>query len=311
MERALVIGSEGNIGKPLVRHLRGLGIAVHESDLRPAWRADYTVADINSPVDLLGAFDCEPDVVFMLAGMVSRVTCEQSGALAVQTNLAGLQNVIDLTKRAGAKLVYMSTSEVYGPNLEVMDEASQPDPNNRYGLTKWLGEKLVEYEVVQHGLRAVTLRPFMMYDELEDLGDHRSAMIRFATNLAEGRPIEVHRGTARGWLHASDAVRAIAAAAELDRYSVINVGHPDVRDIAELATMVLRELDADPALVTEVDLPGRMTSQKRPTLDRMRTLLGVTPVVSLEEGVARVCATARARVEAQAPAVPKLRPVAA
>ena len=79
-----------------------------------------------------------------------------------------------------------------------MDETlSDPKPNNRYGLSKLLGERLVEYEVQQHGLRAVTLRPFMMYDEHEELGDHRSAMIRFATNLAEGKEIEVHLGSER------------------------------------------------------------------------------------------------------------------
>ena len=284
---------------------------MHESDVKPAWRSDYTVADINSPIDLLRAFDSAPDTVFMLAGMVSRVTCEQSGSLAVQTNLAGLQNVIELTKRAGAMFVYLSTSEVYGPDHELMDEAAEAAPNNRYGLTKLLGEKLVEYEVAQHGLRAVTLRPFMMYDEAEDLGDHRSAMIRFATNLAEGRPIEVHEGTARGWLHASDAVRAVVAAADVEEYSVINIGHSDVRDIAELARMIARELDADPALLTTTTLPARMTSQKRPALSRMRDLLRVVPAVSLEEGVALVCAAARQRAAADVPAKPRLRSVAA
>ena len=37
-------------------------------------------------------------------------------------------------------------------------------------------------------------------------------MIRFAYNLQHGLPIEVHKGSARGWLHVSDAVRAIEAA---------------------------------------------------------------------------------------------------
>jgi len=46
-----------------------------------------------------------------------------------------------------------------------------PRPNNRYGLSKLLGEQVVEYEVRTNGLRAVTLRPFMIYDELEELGD--------------------------------------------------------------------------------------------------------------------------------------------
>jgi nucleoside-diphosphate-sugar epimerase len=299
VQRALVIGSEGNVGKPLVTGLRNRGIDILEVDVRPGWRDGFLVADINHPLDLLPAFDFEPDVVFLLSAMVSRVTCEQASSLAITTNLSGVNNVIQLTRRAGAKLVFFSTSEVYGPGMDVMDEATaDPRPNNRYGLSKLLGERLVKYEVAHGGLKAVTLRPFMIYDENEDLGDHRSAMIRFAYNLASGLPIEVHDGSARGWLHASDAVRAIIASATLDEYSVINIGHPDVVPIIDLANMIRQELGASPELITVNHIPEQMTLVKNPDLARMRELLGVVPAVSLEEGVRRVCTKMASRVDA-------------
>jgi nucleoside-diphosphate-sugar epimerase len=292
--RALVIGAAGNIGRPLSRYLRSHGNEVLEVDIRAGWRTGYLMADIKQPADLLPAFDWGPDSVFMLASLVSRVTCEQASSLTISTNLAGLQNVLELTKRARARLIFFSTSEIYGPDVAVMDETiADPNPNNRYGLSKLLGEKLVEYEVAQHGLRAVTLRPFMIYDEHEDLGDHRSAMIRFAWNLARGLPIEVHSGAARGWLHVSDAVRAITAAANLENYAVINVGHPDIRPIAALADMIRCELGASETLVRTTELPERMTLHKRPTLERMRTLLGIEPKIGLDEGVKRVCGRVR------------------
>jgi nucleoside-diphosphate-sugar epimerase len=180
-----------------------------------------------------------------------------------------------------------------------MDEAvSDPKPNNRYGLSKLLGEQLVEYEVRTHGLSAVSLRPFMIYDENEDLGDHRSAMIRFTSDLALGRAVEVHRGSARSWLHVSDAVRAIERAAHLREYAVVNIGHPDVRPIEALAGLIRAELGADPSLLRVVDQPARMTPVKRPTLTRQRDLLGVDPAVSLEEGVRLVCRRVRERLAA-------------
>jgi nucleoside-diphosphate-sugar epimerase len=297
MTRALVIGSEGNIGAPLVRRLRADGYDVLETDIRPGHGPGYFMADINHPIDLLEAFDWAPDVVFLLSAMVSRVTCEQASGLAISTNLGGINNVLQLCKRAGAMTVFFSTSEVYGPDHEVMDEEQTvPRPNNRYGLSKLLGEELVEYEVRTYGLRAVTLRPFMIYDEFEDLGDHRSAMIRFASNLVRGLPIDVHRGSARGWLHSSDAVRAVEAAGRLDRYAVINVGHPDVVPIEELAQRMRDELDADPELIRYLDLPERMTLVKRPSLDRQQDLLGVVPEVSLEDGVKRVARTVTGRI---------------
>jgi nucleoside-diphosphate-sugar epimerase len=295
--RALVIGSEGNIGFPLVRHLRDRGYAVLESDIRPGSRANYVMADINHPADLLPAFDWQPDVVFLLSAMVSRVTCEQAGALAVATNLGGVNNVLQLCRRANAMTVFFSTSEVYGPGVDPMDEAlPNPRPNNRYGLTKLLGEQLVEYEVRTNGLRAVTLRPFMMYDEDEEFGTHRSAMIRFASSLAASQPIEVHRGAARSWLHVSDALRAIEAAAAVRDYTVVNIGHPDVVPIETLAEMIRGALGASKDLLHVVDQPNRMTLVKRPLLERQQTLLGVTPRVSLSEGVSRVCGRVRERL---------------
>jgi nucleoside-diphosphate-sugar epimerase len=299
MKKALVLGSEGNIGVPLVRHLRARGVDVLEADIRPAWRDRYVMADINHPVDLLPAFDWQPDVVFLLSAMVSRVTCEQASGLAVATNLGGVNNVLQLAKRAGARVVFFSTSEVYGPGCDPMDERiSDPRPNNRYGLSKLLGEQLVEYEVRTHGLKAAVLRPFMVYDENEDLGDHRSAMIRFTSDLALGRPIQVHQGSARSWLHISDAVKAIEAAAALDAYSVINMGHPDVFPIADMAEMIRATLGASPDLVRVNELPARMTLVKRPSLQRMRDLLGVEPAMSLAEGVRLVCARVQARLNA-------------
>jgi len=68
--KALVIGSEGNVGVPLVRHLRQTGYQVLECDIRAGWRPDYLMADINHPVDLLPAFDWGPNVVFLLSAMV-------------------------------------------------------------------------------------------------------------------------------------------------------------------------------------------------------------------------------------------------
>jgi nucleoside-diphosphate-sugar epimerase len=306
VKKALVLGSEGNIGVPLVRHLRASGVNVLEADIRPAWRERYVMADINHPVDLLPAFDWQPDVVFLLSAMVSRVTCEQASGLAVSTNLGGVNNVLQLAKRAGARVVFFSTSEVYGPECDPMDERiSDPRPNNRYGLSKLLGEQLVDYEVRTHGLKAAVLRPFMVYDENEDLGDHRSAMIRFTSDLAMGRPIDVHRGSARSWLHISDAVRAIEAAASLDDYAVINIGHPDVVPIAAMAEMIRAALGASSDLVRVNDLPARMTLVKRPSLDRMKNLLGVVPALSLADGVRLVCQRVQDRLKAgERPASP-------
>lgn len=138
----------------------------------------------------------------------------------------------------------------------------------------------------------------MVYDEEEEFGDHRSAMIRFAYGLATGQPIEVHRGAARSWLHVSEAVRAIEAAAHVSESTVINIGHPEVVPVSDLAEIIRRELGAPPDLITTKDLPARMTLVKRPLLERQRHLLGIEPEVSLSNGVRLVCRRVRERLAA-------------
>lgn len=291
MRRVVVTGAAGNIGRPLVAELRARGVHVLEVDHKPAWRDDYQTADIRNASDLIGILDYQPDVIFHLASMVSRVTCESAPSMAADVNLVGTQNIIELAVRSGARLVYFSTSEVYGNTRGYMRETAEPRPNNRYGLTKLLGERLVEYEAMTHGLDAITLRPFMMYDAEEDTGDHRSAMIRFAENLADGRPIEVHAGSARGWLYVTDAVRAIIRAGELtdEEYLVVNIGNPHIVPMRVLAEMICDEVGASHDLIRTTMLPERMTLVKNPMLRRQEEILRVVPEVTLEEGVRRVC----------------------
>jgi nucleoside-diphosphate-sugar epimerase len=292
--RVLVIGSEGNLGRPLAARLRESGHEVLCADWQPGCRPDYHVADITHPLDLLDAFDWRPEAVYLLAGMVSRVTCEQAAGLAVEANLAGVNNVAQLCKRGRAKLIHFSTSEVYGPIPGEMREDGEVRPNNRYGLTNLLAEHLVQYEV-RDGLRASVLRPFMIYGEHETRGDHRSAIIRIAAGLAAGRPVRVHLGCSRGWLHVDDAARAFEAALALPgRGETLNIGHPDVRPMDQVAKLIRKELGAPKELLEYGIQPPRMTRHKLPALRRQRDLLGFEPAIGLEEGIRRVCAAVRA-----------------
>jgi len=289
--KILAIGSEGNIGKELVKYLRNVGHDVIESDITPRWKEGYHQVDINNPTELAKVFkDTKPEVVYLLAAMVSRVTCEAAGSMAVQTNLFGLQNVIEFCKMYDAKLIYFSTSEVYGNIGGILDEDTTiPEPNNRYGLTKYLGESLVKYDAINNGLKAVTIRPFMFYHEDETRGDHRSAMIRFIERLSKGEEIEVHIGSERAWCHLDDAVIALEKVMHVNHYEVFNIGTDEYVKTEDLAQIVADELGVDLKKYAKyIDLPSKMTLVKRPNLDKMIKQLGVNPKVSVKEGVQRV-----------------------
>jgi len=253
------------------------------------YESDYMVANINEVGDLYEAFSTfSPDVCIHLAAMVSRVTCEQSPFLTVDTNLSGLNNVIHVCKAFDTKLMYFSTSEVYGNIGGYLSEDRTPEPNNRYGLTKYLGEKLVEYEV-KNGLKAIIVRPFMFYDELETRGDHRSAMIRFAENLSLRRKITVHKGSLRSWLHMNDAIRYIEKLIHVDRFEIVNIGTSEIILTENLAKIMCDYFGLEYAqYVYEMPLPEKMTLEKYPDIRKLIALTGIQPEISLQEGVKKV-----------------------
>jgi len=287
---ALVIGSKGNVGKKLVEKLMQKKYKVIESDIVPGWSKNYYMADINNPLDLVAAFDNKPSVVFLLSAMVSRVTCEQAKSLTINTNLAGMNNVVQLCKKFRSKLVFFSTSEIYGPGLLKMHEDEKfPNPNNFYGLSKLLGEKIIQYEVKYFGLKAIILRPFMIYDEDEVVGEHRSAMIRFASNLYKNKSIEVHKNSSRGWLHISDAVEIIERSCRLKNFEIINIGNPDNVKTIDLAKQICKILKKPLNKIIIKKLPKRMTLSKAPSLQKQYKLLNYKPKINYQKGIRMVC----------------------
>jgi nucleoside-diphosphate-sugar epimerase len=297
--KILVIGSEGNIGVKLTQKLIKCGHEVLRADILQHFSPDYAQTDIVSMLDLYSAVDrFKPDVVYHLAAMVSRVTCEAAPHLTIDTNLSGTNNVAQLCKRIGAKMINFSTSEIYGNIGGILSEdRTDIEPNNRYGLTKYLGEKIVEYEVKYHNLKAVTARPFMYYDEDETLGDHRSAMIRFAEGLLNGDKIAVHKNSKRAWLHMDDAVVALEKLIYVDKYCAINIGYPKVVQTEYIAQYMCNKIGVDyRKMVDLVELPFQMTLEKIPDLTRQKKLLGFEPTISIEEGMDRVITKVKSRL---------------
>jgi nucleoside-diphosphate-sugar epimerase len=184
-----------------------------------------------------------------------------------------------------SKLIYFSTSEVYGNQDGFLQEDIPCFPNNFYGLTKYMGEVLVNYERTE-GLNAIIVRPFMFYSQYENFGVNRSAMIRFAENLYRNEKIEVHKGAGRSWLHMSDAVVMLEKIMYVDEVLPINIGHPKLYGMDEMAHYMCDKLGLNyKDHVTENELPERMTLVKRPFLQRQLLHTKYTPKIDLFKGI--------------------------
>jgi len=292
--RILVTGSEGNIGRRLVPYLKAKGHNVCRCDIFQVREDDFLIVDINSCIGIWKAFNkFNPEVVYHLAAVVGRASCEDIHTNSVNVNISGTNNIIQACKEFNSKLIYFSTSEVYGNTKGILPETSLCVKQiNRYGLSKYLGEKLIEYEVENNGLKALIIRPFLFYDEKEVTSNHCSTIMQFAEKLTHNQEITVFKGAKRSWMYMSDVVDVFERLCNVDDFKIFNIGHPEVYDVIAVANIMCQIVDANPSkLIKEIDLPGQMSLEKIPCLDNQQKILHFTPKVDLMTGILRVINT--------------------
>lgn len=296
--KILVTGSEGNIGKPLCDYLKTQGREVFGVDLLPGFSDTYEMCNVNNIGEIMEVFDAfNPTHVIHLAAVYGRLANEKFYHNSIETNLIGLANVIHLCKKNKCKLLFTSSSEVYGDVEEEMIESRPLTPNNRYGMLKKMGEEMIQYEVKEYGLDAVIARPNMLISPLEQSGIYRSAMIRFVTSLLNNEPVTVYEGSSRSWLAISDAVVLLERMLlNVSSGEVVNIAHPRQVDTIKVAEYICWVLGLDPKrYIIKEPLPVRMTLVKPVSTSKMIDMLRYVPKVTWQEIADQVIENVRNR----------------
>ena len=239
--RVLVTGSSGFLGRHVAEHLASLAAyEVGGFDVRPM-RHDLfatTVGDL-CDLDAVERAISGADVVVHFGGVGDVDVATEHPELAAAANVVGTMNVAMASQRSGARVVYASTWEVYGPpRSDPVDEQHPCDPGHVYGATKLAGEQMLRAIQRSDGLPVAILRLGTAYGS----GMRPNAVFsRFADLARDGKPITVH-GSGRQWrqfTHTSDIVRAVELAAESDREDLtLNVVADEAVTIRELAEIV-------------------------------------------------------------------------
>ena len=152
--RILVIGSSGQLGRDLCRHLRRLGTVIgacrtpDKQSLLPVpmW------VDISRPASLRQAIrQVRPTLIVNAASLTDVDQSEQHPRLAQLVNATGPAVIADEAERIGACMVHFCSSMVFGGAGEKpWRESDQPDPQNQYARTKWTGTQAVSRSQVPH-----------------------------------------------------------------------------------------------------------------------------------------------------------------
>ena len=146
MNRILITGHKGMLGRELERVARALGKEVIGLDLPEC--------DITHRKQIERAIlDAEPDLVLHAAAFTAVDRCETESDLAYLVNATGTQNVCLAAQKLDVPLLYISTDYIFDgekPHPLPYDEWDAANPQSVYGKSKWAGECFVRELCAKH-----------------------------------------------------------------------------------------------------------------------------------------------------------------
>jgi dTDP-4-dehydrorhamnose reductase len=143
--RILVTGASGLLGSKLVEILLRKGYVVYAGYNENKPKAGLPVKlDVSNEGDVKRAFDISrPEVVVHAAALTNVDACELKKELAWSINVVGTRNIVKLSKKYSAFMIYISTDYVFKGDKGMYSEDDPTEPVNYYGYTKLKGEEEV------------------------------------------------------------------------------------------------------------------------------------------------------------------------
>jgi UDP-glucose 4-epimerase len=292
-QKVIVTGGAGFIGSHLATRLVELGNDVHVLDdlsfgsaARVPEGASMHVGDVRDAEKLISLFQSASTVFHLAAISNVQLSLEQPVHIG-SVNMLGTMTVLDAARRQGVgRVVYSSSSAVYGDQRGAVQEDMPPAPESPYGLSKYMGEQAATMFYQHYGLQSVSLRYFNVYGPGQNpAGPYAAAIARFLEARKMGRKLQIFgdgRQT-RDFVMVDDIVSANIAAASAEgvgHAEAINVGTGRGVSILELATEIGGEIEFAPQ--------RREIRDSCADISRAHCLLGFTAKTGLEEGLRRM-----------------------
>lgn len=260
-QKVLVTGGAGYIGGHLVRELIKAGYEVVVLDNLSTGRKDNIdpkavfvegdLADESLLKDIFAANDFE--AVFHMAASLEVEESVKEPAKYLENNLANTIKLLNAMCDGGVrKIIFSSTASVYGePDQVPVSESAHLRPNNPYGASKLLAERVIRYFCRNLGIKAVIFRYFNAcgFDtNARILPTHQSHLIYKVMQVAKGAApylqvfgnnYPTSDGTCvRDYVHVLDIVLphilALEKMDDMDMFEIFNIGAGRGFSVAEV-----------------------------------------------------------------------------
>ena len=291
--KIVVTGGAGFIGSHIVEYLvsRGDEVTVldnlhtgkKENLEKVIERIDFIKTDILNFEDLKKILK-NKDGIFHEAALASVQESFVKPTEYQNVNVKGTENILELAKEYGFKVVYASSSSVYGdPSSIPIKENMEKNPINPYAQTKVDDETLAE-QYAKLGVDVIGLRYFNVFGERQS--ENYAGVIKlFLERIQEGLPpiINGDGSQIRDFVYVKDVVNANILALESDvKHAFINIGTGKTISILELANQIIRSSGLELMPIFREALEGDV-HESQADIELAKNLLKWEPKMELEK----------------------------
>lgn len=301
----LVTGASGFIGSHLVEELVKLGAKVrvfvrytstgflgmlHDLPKDVLNQIEIVFGDLRDYGSVVNAVR-GTDLIFHLGAVISVPYSYDNPREVVEVNVMGTLNILEAIRNAGneARLIHVSTSEVYGSAMSVpMDETHPRHAQSPYAASKTGADELTRSYIKSFGLRGTIVRPFNTYGPRQSIRAVIMSIIvqgltRDKIKIGNTKPV-------RDFTYVKDTVKGLIQSALVERTvgEEFNLGTGRGVSISTLVEEIGKILGYP--IITEVE--SRRIRPPESEVDKLISdpskavrLIGWNPEISLKDGL--------------------------
>lgn len=227
------------------------------------------------------------DEIYHLACPASPKYYQKDPNFTIDTCYVGTKNMIELAKKNNAKLLFSSTSEVYGNPLV------HPQPETYYGNVNCNGirscydegKRAAETLLINSNIDYKIIRIFNTYGPYMSNNDGR-VVSNFICQALQNQDITIYGdgSQTRSFQYIYDLLTGITMLMNSDFHGPVNIGNPDEITIKELAEKVIQLTKSNSKIIYQ-DLSADDPIKRKPDITLANSLLGWSPKISLETGL--------------------------
>lgn len=295
--KVLITGVAGFIGSNLAKSHLNQGDEVYGVDnlstgqMRNVHQLEGLNFINSSASESIDSLPKKVDVVYHFASPASPEKYMAQALNTMEVNTTGTLKLLEYASKNDARLIFASTSEIYGdplvsPQQEIYWGNVNPiGPRSVYDEAKRFGETFVAHFQREKLANAGIIRIFNTYGPNMDPYDGR-VVSNFIRQALQGTPLTIYGSgeQTRSFCYIDDLVRGIMAMASSTQLGPINLGNPEERTLLNLAQLVL-EITNSESILEFLDLPEDDPKQRCPDITKAKTLLNWEPRVDISTGI--------------------------